>query len=172
MARIDLPDGEGWDRERMWRLRPEIGEAAEHFSRVVQEQTILPPAVSEAARKRLADINHCIACQGARLPDGGTYGLDEAFYEGVSDPTRRADYPDAERLAIEFAERFAQGVEAFDNEFWTRMHGQFTDAEIVDLTASCAKWLGFGRINAVLGLVPVCQMFVPPRVEPVGASTS
>jgi alkylhydroperoxidase family enzyme len=156
----------------MWQLRPEVGEAAERFSAIVQEQTILPPRVHEAARMRIADINLCVACQAARPADRAAHGLDEEFYAGISDEARRGDYAEAEQLAIEFAERFAQGAQAFDDEFWSRLHGAFTDTEIVDLTVSCAKWLGFGRINAVLELVPECQMEVPARVEAMSASAT
>src|SRR4051812_33066503 len=109
MARIELPPGEGWERERMWRRGPQLGEAAEHFSRAIQEHPILPTRVSEAARMRLAAINQCVACQDARPADRDAHGLDEAFYAGVSDPTRRSDYAEAEQVAIEFAERWAEG---------------------------------------------------------------
>jgi alkylhydroperoxidase family enzyme len=172
MPRVQLPLGEGWERERMWQLAPEIGEAAERFSLAVQEHTILPPRVSEAARMRLADINGCIACQNARPADRNEYGLDEDFYASISDPSRRQQYAEPEQLAIEFAERWAEGVAAFDDEFWDRMHRVFSDREIVDLTASCAKWLGFGRINAVLDLVPQCQMEVPARAEPFSVANA
>ncbi|MCU1449141.1 MAG: carboxymuconolactone decarboxylase [Acidimicrobiales bacterium] len=154
----------------MWQLHPELGEAAEHFSRVIQEHTILPLRVHEAARMRLADINQCVACQGARPADPDAHGLDEEFYAGISDPSRRSGYAAAEQVAIEFAERWADGPSAFDDAFWERMHAAFTDPEIVDLTASCAKWLGFGRMNSVLGLVPECQMQVPAKLV-VGAAT-
>jgi alkylhydroperoxidase family enzyme len=147
----------------MWQHCPEIGEAGERFSRIVQEYTILPMRVSEAARMRMADINGCIACQGARPAEYEQHGLSEAFYAGISDPSRRGEYPEPEKIAIEFSERFAAGASAFDDEFWARLHREFTDTEIVDLTASCAKWLGMGRISAVLELVPECQMTVPAK---------
>jgi len=59
MPRIDIPDGPGEERERMWRLRPELGQAAEALSRVVQEQSIIPVREHEAARIRIAHINGC-----------------------------------------------------------------------------------------------------------------
>lgn len=165
MARVELPDGEGWERTRMWQLHPHFGEALEHFSRVVQERTILPLSVHEAARMRMADINKCVACQSARPADREAHGLTEEFYAAVSDPARRGDFTEAQQLAIEFAERFSVGVAAFDDPFWVRVHAVFDDAEIVDLTTSCAKWLGFGRINAVLELVPDCELEVAAQLS-------
>jgi alkylhydroperoxidase family enzyme len=165
MARVELPQGGGWERDRLWKLRPDIGLPAEAFSALIQERTILPPRVHEGARMRIADINGCIACQGARPHEAAVHRLDEAFYSGISDPERRGEYSESEQVAIEFAERFAAGAAAFDDAFWDRVHASFTDPEIVDLTLSCAKWLGMGRLNAVLELIPTCQMEVLPSAQ-------
>lgn len=59
MARIEIPDGEGTERSRMWRLRPELGEAAAHLSSAVYQQSVLPARVKEAVRYRIARINDC-----------------------------------------------------------------------------------------------------------------
>jgi alkylhydroperoxidase family enzyme len=162
MARIDLPQGTGEDRERMWRLAPELGSAAEAFSRVVQEFTILPVPEHEAARIRIAHINGCVPCSDARSADMGSFGLDEAFYANVDDPALRNNYAPRVALSIGFAERFAAGASAFNEEFWFAMRAAFSDAEIVDLAASCAKWLGLGRINAVLDLSVACPIAIAP----------
>lgn len=172
MARIDLPPGPGEDRERMWRLRPELGEAAEALSRVVQECSIVPVREHEAARMRIAHINGCSPCSDARVEDMAVHGLDESFYAGVDDPERRDRYTERERLAIEFAERFAAGKEAFDDAFWADFRAAFSDEEIVDLATSVAKWLALGRINAVLDLSVSCPIRIAPsqrnRAEAVG----
>jgi alkylhydroperoxidase family enzyme len=163
VARIELPDGDGPDRSRMWQLlTPEVGEAAERFSAVIQSDSIVPVPEHEAARIRLAHINGCEPCSDARIADMDAFGLDEAFYRDVDDPGLRDRYAPRVQLAIGFAERFAAGAEAFDDEFWTQLRAAYTDAEIVDLTASCAKWLGLGRINAVLGLTVACPIAITP----------
>lgn len=163
MARIDLPMGDGPDRERMWQMvAPEIGEAAEAFSRTIQEVSILPVPEHEAARIRIAHLNGCEPCSDARIADMGAFGLDEAFYENVDDPALRDRYSPRVQLAIGFAERFVQGRQAFDDGFWIALRGAYSDAEIVDLTASCAKWLGLGRINAVLDLTVACPISITP----------
>jgi alkylhydroperoxidase family enzyme len=171
MARIDLPPGPGEERERMWRLRPELGNAAEELSRVVQQCSIIPVREHEAARMRIAHINGCSPCSEARVQDMAAHGLDESFYAEVDDPERRGRYTERERLAIEFAERFAAGKEAFDDVFWADFHAAFSDEEIVDLAASVAKWLALGRINAVLDLSVSCPIRIAPsrpnRTEPV-----
>ncbi|MBV8087552.1 MAG: hypothetical protein JO247_22310 [Chloroflexi bacterium] len=59
MARIDIPEGDGTERQRMWRLRPEMAEAAARLAHAVYDQSILEPRVREAARFRVAQINDC-----------------------------------------------------------------------------------------------------------------
>jgi AhpD family alkylhydroperoxidase len=168
VARIDLPpveDGDpdaDIDRYRLWRLRPEFGVAAEAFNRTIQENSILPVAEHEAARIRIAHINGCVPCSEARTEDLEAAGIDESFYEDVDDPARRGRYTVRERLSIEFAERFAEGAKAFDDRFWAEFRANYSDAEIVDLAASCAKWLGLGRLNAVLDLTVACPIRIVP----------
>jgi alkylhydroperoxidase family enzyme len=158
MARISLPDGDGEERQRMWRLRPELGESADHFSARVQDCSILSVREQEAARTRIAHINVCIPCSEARMDDMPGNGLDEHFYADVSDLGKRGRYSERERLAIEFAERFAWGSEYFDDLIWARLRQAFSDAELVDLATACAKWLGLGRMNAVLELERSCPI--------------
>jgi alkylhydroperoxidase family enzyme len=163
MARIELPEGDEPDRARMWRLiAPEIGAAAERFSETIQRESIVPVPEHEAARIRIAHINGCEPCSDARIADMDAFGLDEAFYRDVDDPALRSRYAPRVRLAIGFAERFAAGAHAFDDAFWSELRAAFSDAEIVDLAASCAKWLGLGRINAVLDLSVACPIQIAP----------
>ena len=142
----------------MWQLRPELGDAAEAFSVVVQDRSIVPVREHEAARIRIAHINRCVPCSEARMADMAAWGLDESFYDDVDDPERRGRYTEREVLAIEFAERFAAGPDAYDDAFWERFRRTYRDDEIVDLAASCAKWLGLGRLNSVLDLSVSCPI--------------
>ncbi|HKT75222.1 MAG TPA: carboxymuconolactone decarboxylase family protein [Sphingobium sp.] len=164
MVTIKLPEGDGSERERLWSLHPELGAAADHFNDVVQNGSILSVPEQEAARARVAHINGCEPCSTARVLDMGSHGLDESFYADVDDPARRGRYSRRERLAIEFAERFAAGKDAFDESFWTELQDAFADKEIFDLAMSVAKWLALGRINAVFDLAVACPIVIRPRV--------
>ena len=57
-----------------------------------------------------------------------------------------------ERLAAEYAQRFALEHLGMDDDFWARLHGAFDDDEIVDLTICCGMFLGMGRTLAVIGV--------------------
>jgi len=59
MARINIPEGEGEEIYRFWKLHPELGEAVFNFSGAVYAKSELPVREREVARMRIAQINNC-----------------------------------------------------------------------------------------------------------------
>jgi alkylhydroperoxidase family enzyme len=59
MARLDLPEGDQPEINRVWRLRPELGKPVAQLSAAVYEQSKIPARVREAVRMRIAQINDC-----------------------------------------------------------------------------------------------------------------
>lgn len=59
MARLDLPEGDGPEIQRVWSLRPELGKPVAQLSMAVYEESKLAPRVREAVRMRIAQINDC-----------------------------------------------------------------------------------------------------------------
>jgi len=142
----------------MWSLRPDLGAAAHAFGDALQAGARLPVPVREAARIRIAHINGCIPCSETRVEDMERHGLTEDFYARVDDPDRRADYGPREALAIAFAERFTTDPATFDDLFWADLHAHFSAAELLELATLCAKWLGLGRLNAVMEIATSCPI--------------
>jgi alkylhydroperoxidase family enzyme len=162
MARLELPDGDQPEIVRVWGLRPEMGEAVQRLSYAVYSQSALPARVREAARMRIAQINDCAVCRGWRIPELAEQGVDEELYAHVADPDA-GDYSAQERLAIEFAERYALDHRSLDDAFFARLREHFTDAEILDLSICVGNWLAFGRLTMVLDLDEACA--VRPRAS-------
>ncbi|MDD3797960.1 MAG: carboxymuconolactone decarboxylase family protein [Novosphingobium sp.] len=181
MLRITLPDGEGSDPYSFAArtYATEIMAAADKFSKAVYQHSMLTLREFEGARLRIAQINGCIVCQGFRaardarsmfaatglrpahmVSDNGP-APDEEFYDAVEDWRNAGVFSPRERLAIEYAERFAEEpkVLAEDEGFWERAHALFSDAELVDLSHCVAAWMGLGRIAHVLGFDSVCLPF-------------
>ncbi len=103
---------------------------------------------------------------GLALPrDSPSKGSNEGLYADVSDPAN-GDYSAQELLAIEYAEKFALDHRSIDDAFFARMKAEFSDAEILELTAMIGDWLAFGRLNAVLDISEACA-WVPPRSDGV-----
>lgn len=70
----------------------------------------------------------------------------------------RDDFTARECLAIEFAERFALEHRDMDQELFTRMRAEFTDAEIVELAGLVAFSMGIGRVSRVLDIANDCPV--------------
>ncbi len=83
----------------------------------------------------------------------------EDFYAHVADYASDGRYSQREKLAIEFAERFARDHLSMDEGgFFDRLRQHFSDAEIVDLATCCATFLGLGRLVQVLGPTVACPI--------------
>jgi len=152
MARISFPE-RGLGEHVDWALlRPEMAVGMGALSKAVYENTRLALREREAARWVIALVNDCAVCQDTRARQGEEAGVDEGFYGEVASWRTSEALSDRERLAAEFAERFALDHLAMDDAFWTRLHGVYADDELVDLTMCCGMFLGLGRAMAVVGV--------------------
>ena len=152
MARIEVPPGPGGDAAMVWRLRPEMGSMVETMVRTVYGSSILPAAEREAARMRIAQLNACNACATFRAPSVTAAGVDDELYRHLDDYESYGGYTERQRLAIEYAGRFAIDHAAIDDDLFARLRAAFSDAEVLDLTMCIAAFLGLGRALAVLGI--------------------
>jgi len=152
MARISFPE-RGLGEHVDWALlRPEMAAGMGALSQAVYGHTQLSVREREAARWTIALINDCAVCQTTRAAHGAEAGVDEGFYAEVPNWRASPALSPRERLAAEFAQRFALDHLAMDDEFWTRLHGAYADDEIADLTMCCGMFLGLGRVMAVIGV--------------------
>jgi alkylhydroperoxidase family enzyme len=138
---------------------PKIGPAAARFSGAVYEHSTLSLREFEAARTRIAQINHCLFCLDWRTEREGEK-VDESYYGAIEDWRSSSELTDRERLAAEYAERFAADHLSLDGDeaFWTKMRGAYTDPEVIELTMCIGSWIAFGRLNHVLGIDAACVL--------------
>ena len=160
MARLDVPDGPGGEAAMIWTLRPDLGGMVERMVRGAYQQGILPAEERELARMRIAQINDCVACSGFRAPSVLDAGIAPQLYDNVADYATYPGYTSRQRLAIEYAERFATDHASIDDDFFGRMRRFFDDEELLDLTLCIAVFLGLGRALTVLGVDQSCAIDV------------
>ena len=158
MARIDVPEGPGGDAAMVWTLRPEMGSMVERMVSTVYQHSVLPAAEREVARMRIAQLNACGACTSFRAPSVLAAGVTEDLYEHLEDAATYAGYSTRQRLAVEYAERFATDHRGIDDELFARLKSVFNDAEILDLTMCVAVYVGLGRALEVLGIDESCAI--------------
>ncbi len=71
------------------------------------------------------------------------------------------DYTDAERVAIEYTEKFATDHKKLDGEFFARMREHFSDEEILEISVCVGNWLMMCRITMVMDVNTSCPIRLP-----------
>ena len=125
--------------------------ATTHLYGLVQHmrsEGTLPLRLIELTRLRIAFHNQCRICISMRYESAVNAGLDEAAVCSLEKPQEAANLSPAEKIAIEYADRFATHHLSIDGDFYQRLREFFTDAEIVQLGFNCAFNSGFGRLFA------------------------
>jgi alkylhydroperoxidase family enzyme len=153
MARIDPPSISGLGEHVDWSLhRTKMAVGMGQLSEAVYGSTQLALREREAARWTIALINDCAVCQGTRAKDAEAHGVDDGFYGEVAEWRSSTALSERERLAAEFAQRFALDHQAMDDELWARLKAHYGDDELADLVICCGMFLGLGRTLAVVGV--------------------
>jgi alkylhydroperoxidase family enzyme len=177
MPRIDVPDGQDPLTYVWTELAPDLTTAAGRYSHAVYEKSRLSIREFEAARITVARINDCAICTNWRtardVPSRGLAAdaVPEAFYAQVGrDEANRGgatrdgasgeqiELTERERLAAEFADRYATDHRRMDADLWDRLHAVYTDDELVDLALCVASWLALGRFNQVFDIDGACRV--------------
>ena len=161
MARLNVPDGPGGEAAMIWTLRPELGGMVERMIRGAYQQSILPTDERELARMRIAQINDCVACSDFRAQSvlaAGPRAPAPELYDNVAEYASYPGYTPRQRLAIEYAERFATDHASMDDANFEQLRDSFSDEEILDLTLCVGVFLGLGRSLTVLGVDQSCAI--------------
>lgn len=156
MARIELPSGDLPEVARALTLAPHFIEVVTAYEKAVTSSR-LDPRLHELVRMRIAVINDCTICLNFRNPASGAT---ERMLAAVTDYATSNEFSPAERLAIEYAERFCLDSAAIPDELLERLGEHLSPAEIVDLTLVIGKYLALGRFMQVLGLDQTCSITV------------
>ncbi len=132
---------------------PELFERYFAFYHPAHEHGVVEARIKELARLEIARRNGCLgACGMARYAQPEREGLDEATIAQLDLPPEQQRFTPRERLAIEFARRFATDHLAIDDAFLARLRAEFSDPQLLELGMLIGQYLGFGRLLVVLGL--------------------
>ena len=63
-----------------------------------------------------------------------------------------APFSEAERLALEYADRLATDHHNMNDDFFDRLKQHYSDAQILELGMMIGQFIGFGRLLMVLDL--------------------
>ena len=157
MARIALPDGDSPEIVRALSLRPEFAKAVGGFEAAVWGSA-LDWRLHELVRMQVAIINECTVCLGWRTPQAVEAGVTDELLAGVATYRTFPAFSDAERVALEYTERFCTDSARIDDDLVERLRAQLADDEIVELTLVIGKYMSMGRFMQVLGLDQTCSL--------------
>jgi len=119
-----------------------------------KEKGVLSSRLKELVRLHIATLNGCRTCASARLsPESvlesealGALGTDTAGLQTLTD---------AERIALDFAERMALDHHNIADSDVSRWRTEFGDDGFLELAMMTTQYIGFGRVLAVLQLETV-----------------
>ena len=91
-------------------------------------------------------------CMAIRYRDAVADGVTEALVCSLERPADAPGLTDAQRSALDYAERFATDHLSIDDATYATLRRQFTEPEIVELGMTVAFFVGFGRLAATLDM--------------------
>lgn len=132
---------------------PGIAKGFVAFAGAMRKHRSLPPRLMEVVRLRIAFHNQCRSCMAIRYTDAVADGVDEGLVCELADPPSAPNLTEAEKAAIDYADRFATNHLSIDDAVYDRLREHFTEAEIVELGMHVAMCVGFGRLGATWAMV-------------------
>jgi AhpD family alkylhydroperoxidase len=157
MARIELPAGDE-ELYRLYAMNPDLSAAAAGYSAAVYASDAVSVRVRELMRLRIAEINHCQICLDTRMADLSEHGLTDDDCTHVGEWATWPGYSDAERLAIEYADRYALDHLALDDQWFERAREHFTDSQLQAMALMIGSWIALGRMQAVFDVSVSCPL--------------
>lgn len=99
-------------------------------------------AIKDLCRVYISRTVKCEFCGNQRSEKATTAGLMEQQYDDLLNFEKSDVYDDRQKAALSYAEAIAWRLEV-DDAFWERLHGQFSEPELVEL--GCVIALTFGQ---------------------------
>jgi alkylhydroperoxidase family enzyme len=82
------------------------------------------------------------------------HGWNNDQIERLSDFRNRSDFTEAEKAALELAERVTRDPHEVDDDFWAELRRHFDEGEIIELLAAIGLFNYFNRFNDALRMEP------------------
>jgi alkylhydroperoxidase family enzyme len=82
------------------------------------------------------------------------HGWSEEQINDLANFRNRSDFTDAEKAALELAERTTRDSNTVDDAFWNELRKYYDDGEIIELLAAIGLFNYFNRFNNALRMEP------------------
>ncbi|WP_101760215.1 carboxymuconolactone decarboxylase family protein [Oceanicoccus sp. KOV_DT_Chl] len=135
-------------------LQPESLQAFNRLYATLWSRGELEHNYKEIARLRNARTTNCVFCKNVRFEQAKVAGLTEAKVDLIRDNYASSALSDKEKLVIAYTDVFLKNPAALTDELKSAMTEHFSEAQIVELTAGLAMFMGFSKIAVSLGGMP------------------
>ncbi len=82
------------------------------------------------------------------------HGWTDAQIDNLADFGQRSDFNDAEKAALDLAERVTRDPHEVDDAFWAELRRHYDEGEIIELLAAIGLFNYFNRFNDALHMEP------------------
>ena len=82
------------------------------------------------------------------------HGWSDEQIEDLANFRKRTDFTDAEKAALELAERVTRDPHLVDDDFWNELRKYYDEGEIIELLAAIGLFNYFNRFNNALKMEP------------------
>jgi len=145
---------------------PGVAKAVVSFGGALYQSSQLPRRLIELVRLRVAFHNQCRSCMAIRYQSAIDDGLTEDLVCSLAKPLEAPDLDDRERAAIAYADISSTNHFAIDERTIQELRRHFTEAEVVELGAFIAYFMGFGRFAAAMDMTEELPESAPGKDAP------
>jgi alkylhydroperoxidase family enzyme len=135
-------------------LQPELLQAFLRLYGVLWSRGCVDHATKEVARIRNARRVDCPICKAIRFAGARREGLTEELVDRIRDDWSQRDLSARHKAALRAVDAFHDDAGALDDAAKKELLASFTPAELVELGAGIALFMGFSKIAVALGGLP------------------
>jgi alkylhydroperoxidase family enzyme len=135
-------------------LQPELLTAFLRLYGTLWSHGELPLAIKELARIRNARTIDCPICKAIRFAGARQEGLGEDVLDQVSDGYEESALSARQKAVLRFVDAFLGDRGELSGALRRELLAHFTPAQVVELAAAVALFMGFSKIAVALGGLP------------------
>jgi len=137
--------------------QPELLRAFLRLYGTLWSHGVVDHATKEVLRLRNARITDCNYCKNVRFSEARREGLTEDLVTLIDDQWQESRLPRRHKIALRLADAFLLDPHGLTPEARTALRAEFSPAELVEMTAALALFMGFSKITVVLGREPAAM---------------
>ncbi len=143
---------------------PALWAAFNRYYGTLWSDGIIDDPTKEVGRLRNARVTGCGICKNLRFATAREQGLEEEHVELIDDAYADSDLPHRWKLAAHLADALIADARV-DADLRAALLAEFSDAEIVELTATIATAIAFSKASVAFGAPDEMPLVVVPTPQ-------